>query len=276
MLTKREQFESLIRKNREHKYIATYNGFTLHSLFQPLFCAGKNIMGYEALLRITSSDGVAIRPDIFFHSNALSFCDKMNVERLSRAIHLRNFAQSQQSHCRLFLNILPEASQLFVKTNQNVSLLIQRLKELNLRPEQIVMELTEVESGDDYLLQQGLERIQDMGFSIAIDDYGVKASDARRVNLIQPDILKIDKSLLQHFLSGRESSLLQALELSDKVNATTVIEGIETERQFCSMSDLDIGMYQGFHLAKPAPLFSELRVSDIPDSFRQFVRSPAC
>ncbi|MCV5373830.1 hypothetical protein OFD18_37180, partial [Escherichia coli] len=78
---------------------------TLRCVFQPIFKKDLSIIGLEALVRISTADGSTIRPDLFFQSPSISEHVQLNVERLSRLIHIKNFGQSRYRNKKLFLNV---------------------------------------------------------------------------------------------------------------------------------------------------------------------------
>lgn len=254
MCFERRELESRIEIDKNGYYYAIYNDMLLNSVFQPILNNGSVIIGYEALLRIKFADGRHLRTDLFFKSPHYSFDCKIFVERLSRAIHIRNFAHSTKRHTHLFLNTIPQSNEYFLNNDRNTKLLMQRLNELELSSSQIVMEIVELNSYNEARLLRSIVHLKELGFSIAIDDYGVESSTTSRVNLVQPNILKIDKSLLEDFTLGKQQGLCEALDLGAKINAQTLVEGIETEEQFLSISELNVGMYQGFHFASPVKL----------------------
>lgn len=251
MSFERRELESRIKQDKNGHYFAKYNGLLLKSVFQPILKNDTDIIGYEALLRITANDGSSIRTDLFFKSINYSFDCKIFVERLSRAIHIRNFALSSKRNARLFLNTIPRSNEYFLNNSRNTKLLMQRLSELELKPSQIVIELVELGSYNEKRLLQSIDHLKDLGFVIAIDDYGVECSNIDRVNLVKPNIIKLDRSLLEEFTCGNQQALHEAIDLGTSINAQTLVEGIETEQQFKSISDLNVGMYQGFHFATP-------------------------
>jgi len=251
MSFERRELDSLIKQDKSGYYFAKYNGLLLRSVFQAIVKNDTDIIGYEALLRITTNDGSQLRADHFFKSPYFSFDCKTFVERLSRTIHIKNFAISSERQTNLFLNTIPRSNEHFLNNARNTKLLMQRLDELELKSSQIVIEIVESGSYNEKRLKQSIDHLKDLGFSIAIDDYGVESSNIDRVNLIQPNIIKVDKSLLEDFTQGRQQGLCEALNLGASINAQTLVEGIETEEQFLSISDLNVGMYQGFHFATP-------------------------
>ncbi|MDN3685809.1 EAL domain protein [Vibrio sinaloensis] len=131
----------------DKQYIAHYNGLVLSSVFfQPIFNIARRVVGVEALVRIREKNGESIRPDLFFGTNLYSDVDKLNVERLSRIIHLRNFfSRSALRDKQLFLNVLPIAGERLSLEDLKNGLLAQRIKALNLDNKQIVMELIELD-----------------------------------------------------------------------------------------------------------------------------------
>ncbi|MDN3685808.1 EAL domain-containing protein [Vibrio sinaloensis] len=98
-------------------------------------------------------------------------------------------------------------------------------------------------------------RLRENGFSVAIDDFGVSASTKERVLQIQPQILKLDRSILLKYLDGDQAPLLKSIQLAKSVGAQVVVEGIETEHQYDLMCQLEIDMYQGFFFSPCPNLF---------------------
>ncbi|TXY21963.1 EAL domain-containing protein [Vibrio mimicus] len=260
VLTDKQQFLDCIHYDEDGEYFARYNEFTLRSVFQPIFDKQHQIVGAEALVRIFTPQHSQIRPDIFFHSDTFSDNDKLNVERLSRAIHIRNFNLSPYRDSRLFLNVLPVAGEQFAYCDISTTLLATRLAELNIPHQRIVMELVEVESGDENMLQVATERLAANGFQIAIDDFGCKASTPARVAMLCPNIIKFDRQLLLDFMAGDCCGLLAGLKLANNTGAHTVVEGIETAEQLAAMQKLDIHMYQGYYLALPEGIAQTVKV----------------
>lgn len=254
ILSDRNEFVNCITVDLDMQYIARYKDLILKSVYQPIFDHNMVQVGVEALVRITNSAGDVIRPDEFFHSPQTNACDKINVERLSRVIHIRNFSQSTVRNLQLFLNVLPDVGELFATENISNSLLTKRLKELNICNSQIIMELVELDANCEVQLKHAANSLTDNGFKIAIDDFGSNASTEARVRHITPNILKVDRSLMIDFEKGNHDQIHLALDLAKQINAKTVIEGIETQEQLEAMQALGFDMYQGYHLAMPVPI----------------------
>ena len=261
ILTDRNEFVKCISVDDQMQFIAKYQDLTLRSVYQPIFNANMQQVGVEALVRITNDDDQVIRPDHYLHSDKTSIEDKINVERLSRVIHIRNFAQSTSRHLQLFLNVLPNVGELFAHSNVSDSLLAKRLVELNLSPEQIVMELVELSADSEERLKAAACSLAENGFKVAVDDYGTQASNEGRVRHITPHIIKVDRSLMLEFEQGNAQPIEDVIALAKSINAQTVIEGIETEAQLELMRTMGFDLYQGYFLAMPAPIELDVQVA---------------
>lgn len=256
ILSSRLDFSSRCRVDEKTKlHYGQYKDWLLSSVFQPIFDQSNDIIGYEALVRLNCAiSGSPIPPSDIFASSTLPNTDKINIDRLSQSIHLRNFAQCDQSHLKLFINTLPISNEHRANSQETNSLLLVRLDEIGVKPGQIVKEIIESESTDDDALSYAVNELKDNGFHVAIDDFGSLSSNLERVALIKPNVLKIDRGLLLAYMAGDKQPLHDTLELGKDLHAPTVIEGVETQEQLAEMKHLNIDFYQGFYLARPAPL----------------------
>ncbi|ANW25765.1 diguanylate phosphodiesterase [Vibrio coralliilyticus] len=255
ILSTKKHFSDCLSINENYQFIGHYQGLTLSSVYQPIFDIANKVIGIEALVRILDSQGQFIRPDLFFQSEEVSYSDKLNVERLSRVIHIRNFSQSVYCKHKLFLNVLPSASRHLAVEDLKNGLLARRLKALNIHSSQIVMEIVEMTADNEASLKLAIHRLNQYGFNIAIDDYGVDASNRERVETLQPNIIKMDRSLLLQYMDGSENALVSGIELAKRVGAKVVVEGIETQEQHLAMQALNVDMYQGYFLAVPEAIY---------------------
>ncbi len=245
------QFAQWLDINSNLQFVAHYKNWVLTSVFQPIFNKLDTIIGTEALVRIDGLDGKRINPDVFFYTDFSSEEDKINVERLSQVIHLRNFSLSKYRDLKLFLNVNPSVHTRYPMQEMTKEHLARGLESLHLRSDQLVMEVVECFSDDEQQLQSAMQRLSHHGINIAVDDYGNRASNRRRVEMLRPAIMKLDRSLMLEYMDGNQYRLLEGLRLARQVGAQTVIEGIETEQQYQAMHALDIDMFQGYYLAMP-------------------------
>ncbi|MBM7037001.1 EAL domain-containing protein [Vibrio ulleungensis] len=253
-MLERNQLDIILENDRGQFY-AEYRSAMLTSVFQPIFDRQGNVFGYEALLRIINQRGEHIRPDLFFSSQKISSHDKHQVEQISRQLHLLNFRHSDFSSHHLFLNVLPDATH---KLSEQLERSPREFNEGNI--ENIVFEFVEFAASDEGEFNHAAKKIASNGSKIAVDDYGIQHSNKRRVDSIEPQIIKFDRSLLRAFMQGDKSKLLDGLKVAKSIQAKTVIEGIESASDMLAMQELGFNYFQGFYLALPQTLPSRTAV----------------
>ncbi|SEG02727.1 EAL domain, c-di-GMP-specific phosphodiesterase class I (or its enzymatically inactive variant) [Vibrio hangzhouensis] len=254
LLTDRHQFAQRIRVDHSGCYAAQYKDYTLKSVFQPIFNRSNAVIGMEALVRLFDKNSQPVPPALFFQNKQVSLVDQLNVDRLSRAIHLRNFSMSRYRDRLIFLNFLPISSERLAAEGLKSSLLMSRLKALQIDARRVVVELVELTAFSSQTLSCAARHLNEEGFLIAIDDFGCKESNPERVAKVKPNIIKLDRQLLQDYMQGSQSALLDGIALAQQWGAKTVVEGIETQQQLEAMHALEVDFFQGYHLAMPQEL----------------------
>jgi len=122
---------------------------------------------------------------------------------------------------------------------------------------EVVLEVTErVAIAERQAYQAVLRNLKREGFGIAIDDMGAGYSSLQAMVEIEPDYLKFDISLVRNIdRSLIKRSLLETLvELSGKVGAEVIAEGIEAESEARTLRDMGVRLGQGRYLAPPVPV----------------------
>src|SRR6202171_1786279 len=164
----------------------------LRSVFQPvLSISHKRIVGYEALLRATDTAGAPVTAHELF-TQAQTAGDASARDKLTRCVHIANFAEQRVDTGWLFLNALP---QLFQTGWQHHSSVDELCAHFALPPARIVIEVLEQPAEDESLLSSTME-LRSRDFLIAIDDFGTGFSNFDRVWQFRPDIVKLDRSLV--------------------------------------------------------------------------------
>jgi EAL domain-containing protein (putative c-di-GMP-specific phosphodiesterase class I) len=120
-----------------------------------------------------------------------------------------------------------------------------------------VVELTEhVEVADYSQLLEVRARLQSAGIRLAIDDTGAGISSFQHVLRLHPDVIKLDRSLIQDLDSdpARRVLVRALMALSDTTGSEVVAEGIETMAELNALKGLGVRLGQGFLLGRPAPV----------------------
>lgn len=121
----------------------------------------------------------------------------------------------------------------------------------------IVLEVTEhIEVSDWAALDRELQTLREMGILIAIDDAGAGYSGLQQMVRLRPDIIKLDRSLVERIDEdpARRSLCAAMVHYATETGAALVAEGIERVEEEQVLRDLGVHRGQGYLLARPMPL----------------------
>lgn len=222
----------------------------LSALFQPVVLMGNGeIAGYEGLIRGPSDSPLHSPLNLFRAANENGLA--VEVEHLSRQVVLESFARLNLPG-KLFLNVSPEC---LLQRNARYGETLGYIHNLGLRPERVIIELTESQRTHDYnLLREAAKHYRAMGFEIAIDDLGEGFSSLRLWSELRPEYVKID----MHFIQGidqdpvKHQFVSSIQQIAEKSGTKVVAEGIETEAELQVIKDLGIAQGQGYFIARPS------------------------
>ena len=132
--------------------------------------------------------------------------------------------------------------------------LLIRLQALGVRPQDVVIEITEQHPVDDFVpMISILNEMRDIGFQIAIDDLGAGYSSLRQWSEIQPDYVKIDGHFIQNIQEDpvKRHFVRSICEIANNIGSRVVAEGIETEEELDVVRAMDVDLLQGYLIARP-------------------------
>jgi diguanylate cyclase (GGDEF)-like protein len=132
------------------------------------------------------------------------------------------------------------------------------LRASGLRPEQLVLELTETCVAEDPTrAEDQLTLLRSFGVRVAIDDFGTGWSSLAQLFSLPIGILKIDRSLLsaaERAAEGETGAVLSAIVgLTRSLRIRSVAEGVETVDHLNMVRDAGCDLAQGYLLAQPMP-----------------------
>lgn len=88
----------------------------------------------------------------------------------------------------------------------------------------------------------------------SLDDYGTGINDMDRVMLMQPGIVKLDRSLICDIDRDiyKQSNVKEIIDMLHLMGKQVVAEGVETKGEFDYLVKLGADLFQGYYLARPA------------------------
>jgi EAL domain-containing protein (putative c-di-GMP-specific phosphodiesterase class I) len=121
-------------------------------------------------------------------------------------------------------------------------------------PYKIIIEITERDSIEGYkYFGENIKELRTMGFRIAVDDTGAGYASLHTISEVLPDIIKIDRSVIQDIDTNtvKESMLKGLLLIAKETGSIVVAEGIEKEGEATVLSRNKVDLAQGYFYAKP-------------------------
>jgi EAL domain-containing protein (putative c-di-GMP-specific phosphodiesterase class I) len=129
------------------------------------------------------------------------------------------------------------------------------LADTGLRPSRLRIEVTETAFvGDVERSVTVLQRLRELGISVAMDDFGTGYASFAQLADLPLDVLKIDRSLISRVGTDRRRNVLPGvISMAQQLGLEVVAEGIETRDQWNALRNLGCTFGQGFLFARPVP-----------------------
>jgi len=220
------------------------------SHFQPIVSNKTlDIVKYESLVRLIDEDNNVILPFSF-----LDIAKKGKYYSLITGVVLENsFDALYKTDKSISINL----SALDIEKETTVDKIFELLDIHKNDAHRIVFELLEDENVKDInKIIEFISKVKEYGVKIAIDDFGAGYSNFKRLLEYQPDILKIDGSLIKNIETDNYSlSLVKTIvSFAKEQNIEMVGEYIENENIYNILKDLGVEYSQGYYFGKPGVL----------------------
>ena len=101
-----------------------------------------------------------------------------------------------------------------------------------------------------------LVKLKQLGFKLSIDDFGTGYSSLSYLVSFPLDVLKIDRSFIQHMcsLDDKQAIVDAIIQMAHRLQMKVVAEGVETRQQEQLLKSMGCDYIQGYYYSKPLPL----------------------
>jgi diguanylate cyclase (GGDEF)-like protein len=219
--------------------------------YQPVVrAAGEEISGFEALVRWNHPTRGPISPDKFIPlAEEAGLIAKIGEWVLRTAL---DEAVHWPDHVRVAVNLSP----LQFNDPAVVGIVARHLKETNVAPERLELEITEgvfLAEGDS--TDETFARLKKLGVRLALDDFGTGYSSLGYLKKAPFDKIKIDQSFVRGAASAtnRNAAIIRAIvTLAETLGMDTCAEGVETHDDLQLIRELGVSMVQGYIFGRPS------------------------
>jgi EAL domain-containing protein (putative c-di-GMP-specific phosphodiesterase class I) len=131
----------------------------------------------------------------------------------------------------------------------------------DLSPKRIFIEITERDSIEGLPdLRYNIKVLRLMGFRMAVDDTGAGYASLNTITEILPDIIKIDRSVIEDIDKSavKESMLRGLLLVAQEAGSQVVAEGIERKEEASVIIRNKVHLAQGYFYARPSILLNNM------------------
>lgn len=236
--------------------------------FQPKISLDtEEFIGSEALIRYINQAGEIIAPNNFIpileEARLIKMLDLYVFEEVCKQINI--WKERKLRVKPVSINLSRSTLSYHFLADQLLALIIKHNIDISL----LELEVTETAEVDNQLVfSQALEKLKEYGFSISIDDFGVRNASLSLFTTINFDILKLDRSLVKTLAQNQKARILirsLAVICSD-LGIKLIAEGVETLEQLDILKELRCNEVQGYLFSKPLPL------NDFENKYLQILR----
>ena len=203
---------------------------------------------YEALIRGIGGESAYSVLSQVTEANRYSFDQACRVKAIETAMA----AGIMDGDARLSINFLPNA---VYSPMACIQLTLRTARAEGLPIDRLIFEFTENEQmGSPEHVSGIIDTYKQIGFSVAIDDFGAGHSGLDRFVRFAPDEVKLDMELVRDIdTDPRRRAIVRAMVgMCAELDTLLIAEGIETAAEAATLNELGVRYHQGYWYARPA------------------------
>jgi EAL domain-containing protein (putative c-di-GMP-specific phosphodiesterase class I) len=236
-------------------------GVGLMPVFQPVVSLpDERVVGYEALARWPMFATITPQ-NVFSFASASRQAGALDQQCIKAAASAA--LDSELPHDSLLLiNTEPAVAHLSRATHSVLTEACERF--------QVVFELTERRLlAHPQALLEKVAAIRADGISIAVDDVGAHPDSLAVLDILDPDIIKLDMAMIQNGgQRDKANTLIGVLAHHERTGALIIAEGVETDEDLEQALAMGAHLAQGYRFGPARPLSRQHRAAGRPPTLR--------
>jgi len=260
--TYEESDQSIVRRFTDVTLVGTLRYALAHDQFrleaQTIVPLNGAAVGpkFELLLRMTDEGGQSISPEKFLSAaeryQLAPAIDRWVVRRVLQTLKPHATELTRRGAC-FAVNISGQS----LGDAEFCAFLEGVLRESGLPPSLLSFELTETAAVANIVRAESLmRRLRELGFDVALDDFGRGLSSLTYLKTLPATCLKIDGTFVRDVVGDdRAQAMLSAIvRLAQAMGLRTVAECVESDAIRDIVRQLGVEFGQGFSIGRPTPL----------------------
>lgn len=216
--------------------------------FQPIVDTHRgSVFAYEALVRGIDGAGADSILSRVTEANRYAFDQACRVMAIETAMA----GGLMETGAHLSINFLPNA---VYSPLACIQLTLSTARAAGMPIDRLIFEFTENEHmGSPAHVSSIIDTYRQIGFKVAIDDFGAGHSGLDMFARFVPDEIKLDMELVRGIdTDSRRQAIVRAVaRMCEDLDTMVVAEGIETAGEAAALRDLGVRYHQGFWYARP-------------------------
>jgi len=211
--------------------------------------SSKKIVKYESLVRLIDENNKIIAPYFFLETSKQG----KYYTQITSIVLDNSFDALSKTEADISINI----SAIDIETKDICDKFFYLLELHKEKASRIIIELLEDENFKNFeVIKSFISRAKSLGVRIAIDDFGSGYSNFERLLDYQPDILKIDASLVKNITTSQFSlSVVKTIVgFAKEQNIKVIAEFVENEAIYKLLCEIGVDYSQGYYFGKPEVL----------------------
>jgi len=253
-----EMKEKLDTETRiEHELRVAIDEGQLELYFQPQININNEVIsGIEALVRWNHPERGLLAPAEFLAvaeaTDLASAMGRVVFEEAMKAI--RHLSDSGLEFGRMAINLSPQ----HLKKKTILDDLFGAMEKYNVEPGTLAVEFLESFLFDDpnANIESILNQLRTRGIQVELDDFGTGYASLSHLSKMPINGLKIDRSFVNHMVDDKkQQGIVSALiSISKLLDLRVVCEGVESQNQLDTISQIGNCAIQGYVIARPMSL----------------------
>lgn len=219
--------------------------------YQPIVnCVSEKVVSAEALIRWKHRTyGYIPASEVIGIAEKSGLIDPLGEWVLKETCKQLNRWHTQGSFITIAVNLSP----IQLKDPKFPNKVHEALREANMEPRYLVLEITETENLFHYNNAfAALRELSDAGVKLSIDDFGVGYASVGYLTQIHCHFIKIDRSFVRDIQSRTSREIIRSIVLlANQLNITVIVEGVENDSEKEILKQIDCQFMQGYLFGKP-------------------------